>query len=308
MPPMLDFPSRIRRHHAAFATALLAAAAGCGTEPSDDAPGAYRLAVADGVATGRIPCFASTWRYEGGGVVHQGECDVALRGFTVRFDSARTVPALVAAAEVTLESEDTATWEIAVPAVIRNSTIEYDFGSISEPLSAEQVFVFPFAGTLTGDVLTLRMTTFSSSGLPDRTEYVRQNPTVFVLTRNGRPPAPATLAGRYEGVAFAGQPVDHCTTEVPSRCFHHGFTLARDGGAWTAAYEEIVTIEGDTVGAQSLEARNLTLTHTNGFVRITDAEPPMSVLHFEAEGSLVGGTLTLFPGFALSAPIVSRTR
>lgn len=43
-------------------------------------------------------------------------------------------------------------------------------------------------------------------------------------------------------------------------------------------------------------------------------ESPSSVLHFEAKGSLVGSTLTLFPGYSfldgsqLPSPIVSRAQ
>ena len=52
--------------------------------------------------------------------------------------------------------------------------------------------------------------------------------------------------------------------------------------------------------------------HTDGFVRITDDEPSGSVLGFEASGSLVGSTLTLYPsvsfldGSRLPSPIASK--
>jgi hypothetical protein len=293
---------------------VLLHAAGCGTEPSDDEPRRYQLVAADDASTGRIACFASTWRYEGGVQVYQGDCDVALRSFTARFDSAGPIPALVLAAGVTLEGGDTATWQVRVPTRVRNSTIEYDFSTVAEPFTAEQVFVLPLAGTLVDGVLTLLMATFSSNGLPDRTEYVRQAPSVFILTTTGRPPASSALIGRYVGVAFAGMSPEHCNAEVPSRCLHQSFTLSSDGSAWTALYDEVVTAEADTLGGRSLEARNLMLTRTNGLVRITDDEPSGSVLHFEAKGWLVGSTLTLFPSFSflngsrLPSPIVSRAQ
>ena len=292
--------------------ALLYAAA-CGTEPSDDQePRSYRFVAADDGSTGRIACFASTSRYEDGVPVEQRECDVALRSYTARLDSAGSVPELVLTADVTLENGVTDTWQVRVPARIRNSTIEYDFSTVTEPFTAEQVFVLPLAGTLADGVLTLLMPTFSSNGLPERTEYLRLAPSVFILSITGRPPVRSALARRYTGVAFAGIPPDHCDAEVPSRCFHRSFTLSSAGSAWTALYVDVVTVEGDTVGGKSLEASNLMLTQTNGFVRITDDEPPVSVLRFEARGSLTGMTLTLFPSFSfldgsvLPSPIVAR--
>ena len=287
---------------------VLLYAAGCGTEPSDDVPGGYRLVAADDGSAGRIACFASTARYEAGGLVDQGECDVELRTYTARLDSAGPIPELVLAAEVVREGGITDTWAVRVPTRIRNSTIEYDFTTVTEPFTAEQVFILPLGGTLANGVLTLLMPTFSSSGLPDRTEYLRPAPSIFVLTITGRPPASPALAGRYVGDAFAGTPAEQCDTEVPSRCFHRTFTLSSAGQAWMALYDEVVTAGQDTLGGRSLEAGNLRLTRTNGFVRITDDEPPISVLHFEAKGALAGSTLTLFPTFSFLDGGVLRAR
>ena len=294
--------------------ALLLHAAGCGTEPSDDEPRGYQLVAADDGSTGPIACFASTTHYEDGVPVDQGECDVALRSYTARLDSAGPIPELVLAAEVTLEGGITDTWQVRVPTRIRNSTIEYDFTTVTEPFTAEEVFVLPLGGTLADGVLTLLMPTFSNSGLPDRTEYLRLAPSIFILTLTGRPPASPALAGRYVGVAFAGMESGHCDAQVPSRCLYRSFTLSSAGSAWAMLYDEVVTAEGDTLGGKSLQAESLMLTRTNGFVRITDDEPPISVLHFEARGSLAGSTLTLFPSFSfldgsvLPSPIVARAQ
>ncbi len=293
---------------------VLLHAAGCGTEPSDDEPRQYQLVAADDGSTSRIACFASTSRYEDGVPVEQRECDVGLRSLTAQLDSAGSIPELVLAADVTLEDGVTDTWQVRVPARIRNSTIEYDFSTVTEPFTAEELFILPLAGTLVDGALTLRMPTFGSSGLPDRTEYLRLEPSVFILTISGRPPVSPAPAGRYVGTAFAGLEPDHCDTEVPSRCFHRSFTLSSAGGAWAALYDDVVIVEGDTVGGRSLEATNLMLTQANGFVHITDDEPPSSVLRFEARGSLIGATLTLFPTFSfldgsvLPSPIVARAQ
>jgi hypothetical protein len=296
--------------------AALAGAVGCGTEPSDTEPGAYQLVEADSATTRTLPCFASTWRYSGGALVSHEECNVALRAFEARFDSAGPTSTLVFTARVRMQGDDTASWQVGIPATVQHHTIHYDFSEVVAPFTDEQIFITPLTGTLVDGVLTLLMPTFTGSGQPDRTEYVRQDPSVFVLTATGRSPGPSPLAGRYAGVAFSGLPADHCTTAtvgVPSRCFHRSFALTSGGDVWGAAYEEIITAEGDTLGGTSLSATSLTVTHPNAFVRVSSPGPAEGApLRFDAQGTLVGGTLTLFTsyrfldGSPLVSPIVAR--
>jgi hypothetical protein len=111
---------------------------------------------------------------------------------------------------------------------------------------------FDSAGPTPEHVLAAGVTL--EGGLPDRREYVRQAPSVFILTSTGRSPTNSALASHYVGVAFAGMPVDHCNTEVPGRCVHRTFTPSSSGSSWTALYDEVVTAEGDTLGVRSLEA------------------------------------------------------
>jgi hypothetical protein len=303
----------------AFAmAAVIAAVGGCGTEPSDLVPGGYRLAAGEEVAGSAIACFASTWRYEGGSPIAQGDCDVALRSYEARFDSTGAVPTLVLSAQVRLESGETATWEIGIPTRVRNNVIEYDFSTVTAPLTPEQLFILPRAGTVVSGVLTLLMPTFASSGQPDRTEYFRQDPSVLLLTPTGRPPGPSTLAGRYTGVSFAGFTGEQCATpsiDQPNTCIHRSFTLTSGGGSWLAAYDQVVTAEGDTVGGLSVTAGNLTVVvHPSSFVRVASPETEGPHLRFDAEGSLVSGTLTLFiastlfDGTPVISPIVARAR
>jgi hypothetical protein len=295
--------------------AVIAGAGACGTEPSDVEPGVYRLVAADSATTGILPCFASSSRYSSGALVSHAECDVALRGFEARFDSTGPIPKLVFTARVRLQDGDTA-WQIGIPATVLNNTIQYDANGLVAPFTDEQTFILPWTGTFVAGVLTLLMPTFSSSGLPDRTEYVRQDPSVFVLTATGRPPSPSPLAARYDGVSFSGRPADYCTTatvDLPSRCFHRSFTLTSRGSSWVAAYDEAVTADGDLVGGMSLTAASLSVAHPNAFIRVSSPGPGTegTPLRFDAQGSLVGRTLTLFPtyysfdGSSLVSPIVA---
>ena len=308
--------SRLTAASVVATAAVIAGAGGCGTEPSDVEPGVYRLVVADSSTSGTIPCFASSWQYSGGTLVRQEDCDVALRSFEARFDSTGPTPKVVFTARVRLQDGDTSAWQIGIPARVQNNTLQYDFSSVVDPFSDEQMFITPLAGTFVGGVLTLLMPTFTGSGLPDRTEYVRQDPSVFILTATGRLPSSSPLAVHYAGVSFSGLPADYCTTatvSLPSRCFHRSFTLSSSGSSWEAAYDEVVTAEGDTVGAMSLVASNLTVTHPNTFVRVSSSGPGRegTPLRFDAQGSLVGRTLTLFPtyytldGTPLVSPIVA---
>jgi hypothetical protein len=155
------------------------------------------------------------------------------------------------------------------------------------------------AGTFVGGVLTLLMPTLTGNGLPDRTEYVRQDPSVFVLTATGRLPNRSPLAARYVGMSFSGLPADYCTTAtvaLPNRCFHRSFTLSSSGSSWVAAYDEVVTAEGDTVGAMSLIVPSLAVIHPNAFIRVSSPGTGTAgtPLRFDAQGSLVGRTLSLF--------------
>jgi hypothetical protein len=300
-----------------LAISAIAAAGGCGTEPSDAGPAVYRLAGADNTATGTLQCFASSWQYEGGGLVRHGDCDVALRGFEATLDTTVPMPELVLTARVRLQDGGATTWRVSLPATVQNNTVQYDFDRFVDPLTSEQVFIAPEAGTLVDGVLTLLMRVSSNNGLPDRTEYARLDPSVFVLTATGTLPTPSDLAPRYTGVWFSGAPADYCTPEdpgVPSRCFHQSFTLASGGGSWAAAYDQVVTMAGVTAGQVSVTASNLTVSRQNSFVRVASpgTATPNTPLEFEAEGSLVGRTLTLFTnyrlldGSTLVSPIVAR--
>lgn len=76
---------------------------------------------------------------------------------------------------------------------------------------------------------------------------------------------------------------------------------------------EVVTAAGDTVAAMSLIAPSLTVTHPNAFVRVSSAGPGTggTPLRFDAQGSLVGRTSTLFTSYysldgrPLVSPIVA---
>jgi hypothetical protein len=313
---MLPVPSWLTAARCVVTAAAIAGAGGCGTEPADVEPGVYRLVAADSSTSGTIPCFASSWQYSGGALVRHEDCDVALRSFEARFDSTGPTPELVLTARVRLHDGDTAAWRMGIPATVQNNTIHYDLSAIVGPFTDEQLFITPRTGVSVGGVLTLLMPGFSGSGLPDRTEYVRQDPSVFVLTATGRLPTPAPLAARYAGVWFSGLPADYCTTvtvALPSRCFHRSFRLSSSGSSWAVAYDEVVTTEGDTLGGLSLTASSLTVTHPNAFVRVSSPGPGTegTPLRFDAQGSLVGGTLTLFTtyfsldGSPLVSPIVA---
>jgi hypothetical protein len=313
---MMPVPGWLTAARFAVTAAVIAGAGGCSTEPSDGEPGVYRLVAADSSTSGSIPCFASSWQYSSGALVRHEDCDVALRSFEARFDSTGPTPELVFTARVRLQDGDTAAWQIGIPATVQNNTIQYDFSAFVAPFTDQQTFITPLTGTFVGGVLTLLMPSFTASGLPDRTEYVRQDPSVFVLTATGRLPSPSPLAAHYAGVSFSGLPADYCTTAtvaLPSRCFHRSFTLSSSGSSWVAAYDEVVTAEGDTVGAMSLTASSLTVTHPNAFVRVSSPGPGTegTPLRFDAQGSLVRGTLTLFTtyysfdGSRLVSPIVA---
>jgi hypothetical protein len=313
---MMPVPSRLTAARFVVTAAVIAGAGACGTEPSDVDPGVYRLVSADSATTGTLTCFASSWHYSGGALVGHEECDVALRSFEARFDSTGPIPKLVFTARVRLQNGDTAAWQIGLPATVQNNTIQYDPSGFVAPFTEEQTFITPWAGTFVAGVLTLLMPTFASSELPDRTEYVRQDPSVFVLTAGGRPPSPSPLSARYAGVSFSGHPADFCTpgtVDLPSRCVHQSFTLTSSGSAWTAAYDEAVTVDGDIVGGKSLTATSLSVAHPNAFIRVSSPGPGPegTLLRFDAQGSLVGRTLTLFPiynsldGIPLVSPIVA---
>lgn len=291
--------------------AAFAAAPGCGTEPPEGSAAVYRLAATDSSTGSSLPCFASSIQYSGGAVVRSGDCDVSLRRLEVRFDSTGPVPTLVVTARV-LQDGDTATWQAGVPATIQNSTIQYDFSMVTGPFTEQQAFVLPSAGTLVDGVLTLRMANSFSTGQPDRTEYFRLHPTVFILTPSGRPPGMAPLARRYTAFGFAGQPTDYCsvsTPDLPSRCFHTSFTLSSTGSSGVIEYESAVRWQTDTAGALYQSEASVTVAHPNAYVRVVSLETPSLYVPraFEAEGSLVGDVLTLFTNTEhLSSPIVAR--
>jgi hypothetical protein len=293
----------------------MAGAAACGTEPSKVEPGVYRLVAADSATTTTLACFASSSHYSGGELVGQADCDVALRSFEARFDSTGPVPVLRLTARVRLQSGDTTTWQVGLPATVQHSAIQYDFTTVTEPLTDEQVFILPPAGTLVNRVLTLLMTEYTATGLPERTDYARKDPSVFILTANGRPPPPSSLAPHYAGVSFSGQPAEYCTVPtatLPSRCFHRAFSLSSSGISWMVTYDELVTAEADTLGGMSVTASDLTVFHPNAFVRVFAPGPsppntPGALRRFEAQGSIVGGTLTLFTAYSSldGSPLVS---
>jgi hypothetical protein len=235
----------------------------------------------------------------------------------VRFDSTGPVPELVVTARLRLPGGDTTVWEAALPAGVRNGTVQYDAGAITVPitLSDEQLFILPIAGTLVRGVLTLLLSTHSGNGslTGEGPDYVRPAPTVFILTASGGLPTSPPLAPRYEGFSFNGSPTDDCPTEAspPGSCRHYSFTLAASGSAWAVDYHDAVTVGADTLGSASLHISNLTIAQSHAFVRAsTGSEPPGSPLRFDALGSVVGGTLTLFTNYwfldgrPLASPIV----
>jgi len=291
--------------------AALAAAPGCGTEPAEGSSGAYVLAATDSSTGSSLPCFASSIQYSGGSVVRSGDCDVALRSLEARFDSAGPVPTLVVTARV-VQDGDTGTWQVGVPATIQNSTIQYDFSTVTGPFTDQQAFVLPWAGTLVDGVLTLRMASSFNSGQPDRTEYFRLHPTVFILTPAGRRPRLTPLARRYTAFAFAGLPTDYCsegTPDLPSRCFHTSFTLSNTGSSALVEYEAAVRWQTDTAGDRYQAKASVMVAHRNTYVRVVSPETPSLYVPraFEAEGSLVGDVLTLFTySEHFSSPIVAR--
>ena len=309
--------SVVGRRSLTATAALIVGVGGCGTEPSDGGPRVYRLVAVDSSVSGTVPCFASSWQYSDGALVRQEDCDVSLRGFEARFDSAGPIPMLIFTASVRSKSGGAATWQIGIPTTIENNTIQYDFSSVETPYTAEQAFVVARAGTFVNGVLTLLMPQYSSSGLPDRTEYFRQGPTVFALTADGRPLRPSALADRYVGVSFSGLPADYCTTatvSMPGRCFHRSFTLSSAGSPWLVDYHEVVTADADTLGGMSLTDAGLTVVaHRNAFVRVSSSGPgqPGDLLRFDAQGFLVGRSLTLFTtyysfdGTPLVSPIIA---
>jgi hypothetical protein len=313
---MMPVPSWRTAARSVVMAAVIAGGGGCSTEPSDGEPGAYRLVAVDSLTSGTIPCFASSWQYSSDALIRREDCDVALRSFEARFDSTGPTSKVVFTARVRLQDGDTAAWQVGIPATVQNNTLQYDLGAVVAPFTDEQRFITPLTGTFVGGVLTLLMPTFTGSGLRDRTEYVRQDPSVFVLTATGRPPNPSPLAAHYAGVSFSGLPADYCTAATvarPSLCFRRSFSLSASGSSWLAAYDEVVTAEGDTVGAMALMASSLAVTHPNAFVRVSSPGPGTegTLLRFDAQGSLVGGTLTLFTtyysldGRPLVSPIVA---
>ena len=299
----------------ALLAAVMAGVVGCGTEPSELEPGAYRLVAADGANSTTLACFASSSHYLGGDLVGQGDCDVALRSFEARFDSSGPMPVLRVTARVRLQGGDTAAWQIGIPATVQNNVIEYDFTTVTGPLTDEEVFILPQAGTLVNGVLTFLMTEYTASGQPDRTEYLRLDPSVFILTATGRPPPQSSLAPHYTGVSFSGQPAEYCTVPtatLPSRCFHRAFSLSSSGISWVATYDELVTAGADTLGGMSVTASDLAVDHPNAFVRVYMPGPsppntPGTPRQFEAQGSIVGGILTLFTAYSSldGSPLVS---
>lgn len=160
-------PPHVRRFRlgACLVTAALAALSGCGTEPADGSATVYRLAAMDGVTGTSLSCFASYIQYAGGTSVRSGDCAVALRSLEVWFDCTGPAPTLVTTARVVQDGE-AATWQVAVPTTIRNNTIQYDFGTVAAPLTVQQLFVLPWAGTLVDGVLALRMANGFSTGEP----------------------------------------------------------------------------------------------------------------------------------------------
>ena len=309
----------VRRLTLGVVAMALAAAGmpGCGTEPSDANSVVYRLAAADSATTGGLQCFASSTQYSGGAPIRSGNCDVTLRSLEAWFDSSGPNPALVVGAKVRLYDGDTTTWRVAIPATIQNYAIQYDFGPVTGPLTDEQVFVLPWTGTLVDGVLTLRMPNYTNSGQPDRTEYARATPTVFVLTATGRPPRPSALARRYTAISIAALPMDYCDddpADVPNRCLHRSFTLAASGTSWEASYDELVHRQDTLVGSVSWTVSNLTLAHPTAFVRVSSpgAWTIYNPSPFEAQGTLVGDILTLFAdnrtldGAVTLSPIVAR--
>lgn len=299
--------------------AVIVGAGGCSTEPSDGGPRVYRLVAADSSTSATLPCFASSWQYSSGALVRHGDCDVALRSFEARFDSTGPTPLVVFIARVRLQDGDTAAWQIGLPATVQNNTLQYDASGFVAPFTDEQTFITPLTGTFVGGVLTLLMPTFAGSGLPDRTEYVRQDPSVFILTATGMMPSRSPLAARYAGVSFSGVPAEYCITATvapTNSCVRRSFTFSSSGSSWVAAYDEVVTVSGDTVAGMSLTASSLTVTHPNAFVRVSAPGPGQegTPLRFDAQGSLVGGTLTLFPSYfsldgrPLVSPIVASAQ
>ncbi len=297
-------------------TALGSALAACGTELSDLLPGDFRLAAADSVMTGTVPCFASSTRYSAGIVVAQGTCDIALRSLRARFDSTSPTPLLIVTARLQVQGGDTMTWEVGYPATVQNGAIQYGGGS-GEPiaLTSEQLFILPSAGTLAGGVLTLLMPTYSGSGSfsGNGTDYFRASPSVFILTPTGAVLGASVLSPRYAGFSFAGYLPAYCfipTAGQDSVCRDQSFTLAADAGTWTVEYRSTTTVAGDTVAGASLHAANLTIRQVDSFVHVLPPAPGDSPLLFEAVGSLAGATLTLFPrvefldGTQLPSPIV----
>ena len=187
---MTPVPGRLAAARLVVAISTIAAAGGCGTEPSDAGPAVYRLAGADNTVSGTVECFASSWQYEGGGLVRHGDCDVALQSFEATLDTTVPMPELVLTARVLLQDGGATTWRVSLPATVQNNTVQYDFDRFVDPLTSEQVFIAPVAGTLVDGVLTLLMRVSSNNGLPDRTEYARLDPSVFVLTAMGTLPTP----------------------------------------------------------------------------------------------------------------------
>lgn len=309
-------PAHVRRLRlrALLATAAaLAALPGCGTEPADGSAAVYRLAAADGTTGTSLSCFASYVQYAGGTSVRSGDCAVALRSLEVRFDSAGPVPTLVATARVVQDGE-AATWQVAVPATISNNTIQYDFTTVTGPFSARQWFVLPWAGTLVDGVLTLRMANYSpSSGEPDRTDYSRPHPTIFILTPTGQPPRVTRPARRYTGFGFDGQPTDYCTEDtpgLPGRCFHTSFTLSTTADSGIVEYTSEIRWKADSsLAYQFTSTVHVGVARANAYVRVVSPDTPSIYVPraFEAEGSVVGDVLTLFiSGGSYATQIVAR--
>jgi hypothetical protein len=306
-------PPHVRRVRlrACLVTAALAALSGCGTEPADGSATVYRLAAMDGVRGTSLSCFASYIQYAGGTSVRSGDCAVALLSLEVRFDSTGPAPTLVTTARVVQDGE-AATWQVAVPTTIRNNTIQYDFGTVAAPLTAQQVFVLPWAGTVVDGVLTLRMANAFSTGEPDRTDYFRLHPTVFILTPSGQPPRVTRPARRYTGFAFDGLPTDYCTEDapgLPARCFHTSFSLTATADSGTVDYQSAVRWQTDTLASQFESRARVRVAHTNAYVQLVSPDTPSVLVPraFEAEGSVIGDVLTLFirtEGYA--SPIVAR--
>jgi hypothetical protein len=79
-------------------------------------------------------------------------------------------------------------------------------------------------------------------------------------------------------------------------------------------YRSTTTVAGDTVAGASLHAANLTIRQVQSFVHVLSPAPGDSPLLFQANGSLAGATLTLFPrvvfldGTQLPSAIVMSAR